>query len=73
MLIKTAVVKMPGSFPRDFNLTPDGRFLIVGIQHDDKILAYEIDYQNGTLHYTGKQCDVPSPCCIIFHNDYQRK
>jgi len=73
MLIKTSVVKMPGSFPRDFNLTPDGRFLIVGIQHDDKILAYEIDYQNGTLHYTGKQCDVPSPCCIIFHNDYQRK
>lgn len=55
MLIKTSVVKMPGSFPRDFNLTPDGRFLIVGIQHDDKILAYEIDYQNGTLHYTGKQ------------------
>ena len=73
MLIKTSVVKMPWSFPRDFNLTPDGRFLIVGIQHDDKILAYEIDYQNGTLHYTGKQCDVPSPCCIIFHNDYQRK
>ena len=71
-LLRTSVVSLPGSFPRDFNLTPDGRFLLVGLQHDDRLLAYEIDYQNGTLYPTGKECNVPSPCCIIFWRDYEK-
>lgn len=70
-LALASIVPLPGSFPRDFNLTPDGRFLIVGLQHDDKLLAYEIDELAGTLKPTGQSCAIPSPCCILFDGDFE--
>ncbi|HLS96715.1 MAG TPA: lactonase family protein [Sphingobacterium sp.] len=65
-LIKSKVYPTNGVEPRNFNITPDGRFLLVANQSTDNITVFERDMSTGELKQTDNQIDVPTPVCIAF-------
>ena len=46
--------------------TPTQPLLIVGNQESDSVRSYWIDEEAGTLTYTGKELELPSPACLIY-------
>lgn len=54
-----------GKIPRDFTLTPDGRYLLAGNQDSDNLWVYRID-GNGDLH-PHCQCDSPIGAVTVVH------
>lgn len=59
-------VKTEGNTPRDFNLTPDERFVIVGHQHEDKLTLFERDKETGKLNLLQKDVEAPEVVCVEF-------
>lgn len=55
-----------GIGPRNFNITPDGQYLLIANQQSDEIAIFQRNINTGTLSDTGKRIRVPSPACIIF-------
>jgi 6-phosphogluconolactonase len=55
-----------GAGPRNFNLSPDGRFLLVANQRTNNITVFERNKETGELKDTGKQIEVSTPVCIVF-------
>lgn len=55
-----------GSGPRNFNLTPDGRFLLVGNHYTDEIVVFARDTDTGLLTDTGGRIAVGAPVCLVF-------
>ncbi|MCK5136408.1 MAG: lactonase family protein [Bacteroidales bacterium] len=60
------VVKDVPEWPRDFNIEPDGSFLLVAGQRSDEIQLYRIDRKTGLLTSTEHTINVPAPACILF-------
>jgi 6-phosphogluconolactonase len=55
-----------GKTPRQFEIDPTGRFLLVANQDTDTIVTFRIDPQAGTLEPTGQVAQVPTPVCVKF-------
>jgi len=55
-----------GETPRDFEIDPSGRFMLVANQDTNTIVTYEIDQETGELIDTGYIEEVPTPVCIKF-------
>jgi 6-phosphogluconolactonase len=57
-----------GAFPRNFNLTPEGNWLIACGQHSHTLSAHKINPASGKLTYLkGAVVHVPEPpSCLIF-------
>lgn len=53
-------------WPRDFNLTPDGRHLIVAGARANRIQLYQVDGGTGLLSETCAVLEVPSPTSLVF-------
>jgi 3-carboxymuconate cyclase len=60
-------VSTKGDGPRNFSLTPDGRYLFVAHQSTDNIVLFKRDVKTGSLTDTGKRIDVGSPVCLVFY------
>jgi 6-phosphogluconolactonase len=54
-----------GIRPRDFNIEPSGKYLLVGHQHSDNIVTFYIDPDTGEL-LAVRESEVPTPACIQF-------
>lgn len=54
-----------GQFPRDFNLSEDGRWLIVANQHSNNIVSFHRNIETGEITPTGYQCNVDAPVCLV--------
>jgi len=63
---KKAVYGTKGKAPRNFNLSPDGRFLLVANQQSDNIAVFRRNPQTGELTDTGREIRVPAPVCVLF-------
>ncbi len=61
LLTFTGHVPLQGIFPRDFAFTPDGRYVLVGLQFSDVLELFEADYANHTL--ISRRAGFPIPCC----------
>ncbi len=48
-LTPLGIQKTSGKTPRDFNITPDGAFLLCGFQDSNELILYRIDPLNGQL------------------------
>lgn len=48
-LTKVQAISSGGQIPRDFTLTPDGRFLLAANQDSDNVCVFAIDEETGTL------------------------
>ncbi|MBW3636838.1 MAG: lactonase family protein [Armatimonadetes bacterium] len=52
--------------PRGFGLSPDGRWLVVGGQKDNRVAAFRIDQKTGKLTPSGQPVEVGAPVCVVF-------
>jgi 6-phosphogluconolactonase len=55
-----------GSCPRNFNLTPDGRWLVAAGQDSNTLSVFRIDQENGELVFNRRIVNVPTPICVLF-------
>ena len=56
-----------GKNPRNFNIDPSGRFLIVAHQDSDNIVSFRINQANGMIEPTGDELTrIAEPLCIQF-------
>src|SRR5690606_30408540 len=55
-----------GEGPRNFNISPDGQFLLVANQNTNNITVFERNQETGELTDIGKQIEVSTPVCIVF-------
>lgn len=56
-----------GSWPRNINLSPDGKWLIAAGAHSNTLSVFSVDEQSGELVFiTRSPVNVPGPICIVF-------
>jgi 6-phosphogluconolactonase len=60
------VVEHVPAWPREFNVDPSGRFLLVAGERSNEIRLYSIDPENGLLTATESIVKLPAPACILF-------
>lgn len=54
------------NYPRDFVISSDGKFMIVGNQRGNSFRSYRIDESTGELNYTGNQVAMSKPTAFAF-------
>jgi 6-phosphogluconolactonase len=52
--------------PRNFNIDPSGRWMIVANQDGNSLVVFKIDQQTGALSPTGVRAEVGGPVCVKF-------
>ena len=57
-----------GKTPRNFNLTPDGKWLLAAHQDSDNITVFSVNQTDGTLTATPHSATVGKPVCLVFLN-----
>ena len=55
-----------GAYPRNFAITPDGRFLLVASRDEDVIQIFSRNLDTGFLTDTGKRVPMHNPSCLKF-------
>ncbi|SFN61781.1 lactonase family protein [Proteiniclasticum ruminis] len=65
-LEKIGTYQTEGEHPRDFNLSPDGCFLLVAHMITNDLSLFRIDKQNGELTLLKKGIRTPEPISIVF-------
>ena len=55
-----------GRHPRNFAISPDGRFLLCACRDDNRIEIYGIDRKTGALSPTGRTIELGAPVCVQF-------
>lgn len=55
-----------GKSPRNFTLSPGGRFLLVANQETNNIVVMKRNAATGMLEPTGTELQVPKPVCLLF-------
>lgn len=57
-----------GNGPRDFNFTPDNKFIVISNELTNNLTVYKRNVNLGTLDLIQKDIRVPTPVCICFMN-----
>ncbi len=65
-LVRRSAIACGGQVPRNFRLTPDGRFLLVANQGSNNVAVLAVDEKTGDLSSTRFTINVPTPMCIKF-------
>lgn len=55
-----------GEGPRNFTLSPNGKFLIVANQQSNNISVFEINTKNGELMHTSENVAIDAPTIVLF-------
>lgn len=55
-----------GIHPRNFNITPNGKYLLVACRDTNEIQIYEREEESGLLKDTGKRIKMSKPVCVQF-------
>ena len=64
--VSPAGYRPTGIHPRNFAISPDGRFLLCACRDSDRVEIYSIDPATGALTLTDKSIEVGAPVCIQF-------
>ncbi len=56
-----------GKGPRNFAISPNGKYLFVAHQITDNIVIFKRDKKTGKLTDTEKRIEVGSPVCLVFY------
>ena len=57
-----------GRHPRNFGITPDGKYLLAACRDDNVIQVYRRDARTGLLTDTHRDIRVDKPVCVVFVN-----
>ena len=60
------IAKLTGKFPRDFELMPGERFMVVGHKMSDEIQVYRFDREACSLTPVGAPIQAWRPLCFVF-------
>ena len=52
--------------PRDFNIDPSGRFMVVGNQKTNDLTLLDVDPETGVLKYRSTSGEIAAPSCFEF-------
>lgn len=55
-----------GQHPRDFSLSPDGRYLLAANRDNDEIVIFNRQPRSGKLKDSGKRISSGKPVCIVW-------
>ncbi len=55
-----------GKHPRNFNLTPDGRWLICANRDTNNLVSFRVDAKTGRLTPSGHAVTISQPVCVLF-------
>ena len=55
-----------GKHPRNFNITPNGKYVLVADMNDNKIEVFERVIETGMLLNTQRDINLSQPVCIVF-------
>lgn len=56
--------QLTGKHPRNFTITPNGKFLLVACRDENAVEVYSRNTQTGMLEYTGKKIEMKAPVCL---------
>jgi len=56
-----------GDGPRNFAISPDGKYVLVAHQFSNTIVIFNRNAKTGALTDTGKRIDVGAPVCMVFY------
>lgn len=65
-MLKRVGYQLTGLHPRNFNITPNGKYVIVGCQDSDVIQVFRRNASTGLLTDTKKDIKLAKPVCIQF-------
>lgn len=65
LLSKILILPISGGYPKDIDVLPDEKTLIVLCHESNYMRFFTIDYEKGTLVMKGKQQYVETPNCIM--------
>jgi len=65
-LVFKTTVPVQGDWPRNFTFSPSGKFMLVANQNSGNIVVFKTDTRTGIPQFTGKECKVPAPVCLVF-------
>lgn len=65
-MLTKAGYQLTGIHPRNFIITPDGRFLLVACRDSHVVQIFARDEKNGLLVDTGKRIETNKPVCLKF-------
>lgn len=60
------VMEQVPNWPRDFNVDPSGKFMLVAGERSDEIKLYNIDIATGLLSETTSMLKLPAPASVLF-------
>jgi len=60
--------QLTGIHPRNFIITPNGKFLLVAARDSNSIQIFTINPKNGLLEDTEKEIKISKPVCLKFAN-----
>lgn len=52
--------------PRDFNIDPSGKFMIIANQSTDNLVVYDVDASTGKFTFKQESIAVKLPICVVF-------
>ena len=58
--------QLTGKHPRHFNITPNGKYLLVACRDNDNIEIFLRNPETGLLSDTGRRINIPMPVCVQF-------
>lgn len=58
--------QLTGIHPRNFAITPNGKYLLVACRDDNKIQVFERNEETGELIETPEEIEIDKPTCIVF-------
>ena len=58
--------QLTGVHPRNFAITPNGKYLLVACRDDNKIQVFQRNETTGELTATSQEIQVDKPTCILF-------
>lgn len=59
-------VSSGGKSPRNFTLSPGGRYVLVANQETNNVVIMKRNAATGKLTPTGKELAIPKPVCVVF-------
>ena len=65
-LLTKAGYQLTGIHPRNFVMTPDGKYLLVACRDSNVVQIFERDEKTGLLIDTGKKIETSKPVCLKF-------
>lgn len=61
-------ISCEGKHPRDFNLSPDGEYLLLANMETDNLVLYKVDRTLGSLTLVRKDIETPEGVCVVFNH-----